>query len=87
VRRRLWPAAVVAEIRRLRTQHGNLGKEKLHPLLQRFCTAHGLPCPAVRTIGRLIADARDKVRPVPARPSLRFGKAPVRPRRNRKPKG
>ena len=50
VRRRVWPTAVVAEIRRLRTQHGNLGKEKLHPLIQRFCTVHGLPYPAVRTI-------------------------------------
>jgi len=87
VRRRVWPTAVVSEIRRLRTQHGNLGKEKLHPLLQRFCTAHGWPCPAARTIGRLIADTRDKMRLVPARPSPRFGKAPVRPRRNRKPKG
>lgn len=87
VRRRVWPAAVVAEIRRQRACHGNLGKEKLHPLLKRFCTSHGLPCPAVRTVGRLIADAHDKMRLVPARPSPRFGKAPIRPRRDRKPKG
>lgn len=56
VRKRLWPAAVIEEIKRLRFDHPNLGKEKLHPLLLEFCKKNKLPCPKVRTIGRLIKD-------------------------------
>ena len=52
LRRRVWPAALVDEIRRLRAQHPNLGKEKLHPFLAAWCTRHALRCPSVRTIGR-----------------------------------
>lgn len=67
LRRRQWPARIVEEIRRLRKAHPNLGKEKLHSLLQRFCPAHALRCPSARTIGRLIADAPDKMRHAPVR--------------------
>ena len=56
-RKREWPKAVTEEIRRLRTEHPNLGKRKIHPLLLRFCERRRLRCPAVITIGRLIADA------------------------------
>jgi len=66
-RQRQWPAALVAEIRRLRTDHPNLGKEKLHLLLVPFAAAQRLPCPSPRTIGRLIADAPDKMRSAPRR--------------------
>jgi transposase InsO family protein len=66
-RQRQWPAAVVAEIRRLRTVHPNLGKEKLHLLLVPFAAAQRLPCPSPRTIGRLIAAAPDKMRSTPRR--------------------
>ena len=52
-----WPPEIVEEIRRLRTDHPNLGKRKIHPLLTRFCQERGLVCPAVVTIGRLIARA------------------------------
>lgn len=85
-RRRQWPAPIIAEIRRLRTVHPNLAKEKLHLLLVPFATAAQWPCPSARTIGRLMADAPDKMR----RPPRRFGapgKAkPVRGARLRKPK-
>ena len=66
-RQRQWPAQVIGEIRRLRTQHPNLGKAKLYPLLERFCGAHRLACPSERTIGRLIADQPDKLRQRPLR--------------------
>ncbi len=58
-RRRIWDSRILDEIRRLRSAdiHPNLGKEKLHPLLQDFCDAFGLgECPSVMTIGRLIKD-------------------------------
>ena len=66
-RRRQWPTPLVDEIRRLRTTHPNLAKEKLHLLLLPFAAAQKLPCPSARTIGRLIADAPDKMRTRPRR--------------------
>lgn len=53
---RAWPLPVLEEVRRLRELRPNLGKDKLHPLLRRFCSARSLPCPSVRTVGRLIRD-------------------------------
>ena len=85
-RRRQWPAALVTEIRRLRTLHPNLAKEKLHELLLPFAAQRHLPCPSARTIGRLIADAPDKMR---SRPQAFGGPGkpkPVRQPRLRKPK-
>ncbi len=64
-RRRSWPAAVVAEIRRVREEHPNLGKEKVAIHLQAFCKELNVRCPGVRTIGRIIADAADKMRIFP----------------------
>ena len=85
-RQRQWPAAVVGEIRRLRQAHPNLGKEKLHLLLLPFAATQQLPCPSARTIGRLIADATDKMRSSP-RTFGGPGKAKlVRHPRLRKPK-
>lgn len=55
-RGRLWPEPVVAEIKRLRWEHPNLGKDKICPLLEKFCSARGLLCPKSSTIGRLIKD-------------------------------
>ena len=87
LRQRQWSTAVVQEIRRLRTAHPNLGKEKLHPFIVRFCRTQGLKAPSVRTIGRLIADAPDEMRHARRRVS-RFpqGRVARRPR-ERKPKG
>ena len=85
-RTRQWPAAITTEIRRLRSEHPNLAKEKLHLLLQPFTARKQLPCPSTRTIGRLIADAPDKMRSRP-RTFGASGKAkPVRSPRLRKPK-
>ena len=87
LRQRCWSAPLVNELRRLRTHYPNLGKEKLHPFLAAWCRRQNLRCPSVRTIGRLIADAPDKMRHAPRRTS-RFpqGRVLRRPR-TRKPKG
>ena len=55
-RKRLWPEEVIAEIKRQRWEHPNLGKEKIFPTLQRFCKSKNLPCPKPKTIGRLMKD-------------------------------
>jgi hypothetical protein len=87
LRKRQWPPTVVQEIRRLRLIHPNLGKEKLHPFIAQFCGAQRLPVPSARTIGRLIADAPDKMRHARLRLS-RFHQGRVARRiRDRKPKG
>ena len=77
---------MLAEIRRLREAHPNLGKRKIHPLLLRFCAEQGLRCPAVATIGRLIADAGG-LRAIPPRLDNRGRMRRPRPKKPRKPKG
>jgi transposase InsO family protein len=83
---RQWPTQVIAEIKRLRSEHPNLAKEKIHPFLLSFCASHHLRCPAVRTIGRLIADAADKMRHAPLRIRPNGKPKPPRARAVRKPK-
>lgn len=88
VRCRVWPEAVIVEIRRLRTTYPNLGKEKVHIFLVPFCLKYRLPCPSVKTIGRLIADAKDKMRTFPVK--VRHNGTIVQRKRTvrtRKPKG
>jgi transposase InsO family protein len=85
-RRRQWPAGLVGEIRRLRTLHPNLGKEKVHLLLQPFAAVHQLPCPSPRTIGRLIAAAPDQMRSRPRAVGGTGKRNSVRSPRLRKPK-
>ena len=55
-RKRLWPQEVIGQIRQLRKEHPNLGKEKLHVLLEVWCCEQDLRCPKISTIGRLIKD-------------------------------
>lgn len=55
-RKRLWPIEVIAEIKRLREIHPNLGEKKIYPLLYQFCCQNNLFCPKPTTIGRLIKD-------------------------------
>ena len=55
-RKRIWPVAVLEEIKRIRGIYPNLGKEKIYPLLEEFCQNNALPCPKPKTIGRLIKD-------------------------------
>ena len=86
-RKRLWDEEIVAEIKRLRFDHPNLGKEKLHPELLRFSVQSNLSCPKPTTIGRLFKDLGG-LRMYPAKIS-HFGKIKPATRRNiiRKPKG
>jgi len=55
-RKRLWNALILEEIRRIREEHPNLGKDKIFPPLLRFCTERDLTRPTASTIGRLIKD-------------------------------
>jgi len=90
LRRRKWPPLLLAEIKRLRQDHPNLGpnlgKEKIFHLLQPWCVQKGLPCPKPATIGNLIQDMGG-LRLCPVRLN-RNGKAVVRKRakKSRKPK-
>ena len=55
-RRRLWDHRIIEEIKRLRFEHHNLGKDKLYPLLKEYCDKHTLLCPKEKTIGRIFKD-------------------------------
>lgn len=66
-RRRCWSPALIEHIRALRLLYPNLGPGKVRVLMEPWCTEHGLVCPSVRTIARLIADAPDKMRVTPQR--------------------
>lgn len=56
VRYREWPQKLTDEIRHLRQEHPNLGKDKIHVLLKPFCENYRLRYPSVSTIGNLIRD-------------------------------
>jgi hypothetical protein len=45
---------VLAEICRLRKQYYRLGKEKIYPILKKYCEAVGITMPAESTIGKII---------------------------------
>jgi transposase InsO family protein len=53
---RQWPEEIIAEIKRLRFIHPNLGKDKLYPELKLFCQQQNLRCPKPITISRIIKD-------------------------------
>jgi transposase InsO family protein len=55
-RKRIWDARLIDEIKYQRDLHPNIGKDKLHILIQPFCENNHLPVPSVSTIGRLIKD-------------------------------
>ena len=56
IRRREWSQSIKDEIRRIREEHPNLGKDKIYPFLDKFCEKHNLLCPSISTIGNLIKD-------------------------------
>ena len=67
-RTRNWPDKIIKQIRHLRSNsYPNLGSVKLYHLLKPWCDEQQLTCPKPRTIARLIADAPDKMRMVPAK--------------------
>ena len=82
-RKRLWPKEVIEEIRRLRSDYPNLGKEKLYPFIKSFCDQRKQSCPKPKTIGRIIADQPDKMRSRP----VKLGPKGQRIERKKTPKG
>ena len=66
-RSRNWSKATMKQIRSYRDIWSNLGKEQIYILLKPWCEQNNLPCPSVSTIGRIIADAPDKMRFTPFR--------------------
>lgn len=87
-RTRQWHSDIITELKQLRTEHPNLGKDKIHPLLKEWCRIHHMPCPSVSTIGRLIADDPKKMRitPVKVRHNGQIVQR-TRVKKTRKPKG
>ena len=51
-----WPAAIKDEIKQIRNEHPNLGKDKVYWQLLPWCQRRQLRCPSVSTIGRLMTD-------------------------------
>lgn len=84
---RIWPEEIIAEIKRLRFAHPNLGKDKIHPELLEYCKKHKLECPKISTIGRIIKDCGG-LRMFPQKVT-HFGKIKPfkRAKKLRKPKG
>ncbi len=76
---------MLKEIRRLRTELPNLGKEQIFVRLKPWCEQRYLACPSVSTIGRMIAAAHDKMRMIPVRLGSR-GKALLVKKRSAKPR-
>jgi transposase InsO family protein len=68
-----WDADVVDEIKYLRDIYPNIGKNKLHPLIDEFCKKHNLDTPSISTIGRIIANDKNKMRTYPKKIN-HFGK-------------
>lgn len=85
-RKRLWDQEITSEIKRLRFDHPNLGKDKLFPELLVFAGTKHLKCPQPKTIGRLIKDLGG-LRMAPTKVS-HFGKVKplIRKKVLRKPK-
>lgn len=79
-RMRQWNNGILEEIKRIRWNYPNLGKEKIFPILKKYCEEHSLLCPKVSTIGRIITDLGG-LRIAPQRIS-HFGK--IKPIKRRK---
>lgn len=87
-RARVWPIEIIRMIKIIRVEHPNLGKEKIHPELKAWCDKQKIACPSVPTIGRLIADAPDKMRTERRYPSCAGRRKRRKPKKKQhKPKG
>lgn len=56
IRRRLVNHQLIKQIENLRLRYGNLGKDKLKPLIDEYCIKKGIKTTSASTIGRVIAD-------------------------------
>ncbi len=84
-RKKHWHPDVLKEIRRLRTELPNLGKEQIFVRLKPWCEQRYLACLGISTIGRMIAAAHDKMRLIPVRLGPR-GKVQLIKKRSTKPR-
>ena len=66
-RKSLFSTILVDEIKRLREIYPNIGKAKLYILLQSFCNDNNIKLPSISTIGRIIANDKNKMRLTPYR--------------------
>jgi|GEM_PF-1053128 len=55
------PKLIIDEIKKLRIKYPNIGKAKLHVLLESFCKSNNLSLPSESTIGRVISKDKDKM--------------------------
>ena len=56
IRTRVWSPDIIAEIKRQRVDHPNLGKEKVREAVADLCRQRSLSCPSSSTIGNIIHD-------------------------------
>lgn len=85
---RTWPIEIIRMIKIIRTEHPNLGKEKVYPELKAWCDIQRLRCPSIATIGRLIKDTPDGMRSERRFPSCAGRRKMRKPtKRLHKPKG
>jgi transposase InsO family protein len=56
LRQRFIHPQIVTFIKEMRLTYGNLGKDKLKPLVNEFCQKEGFNIPSASTIGRIISD-------------------------------
>jgi len=56
IRRRDWSETIKNQIKKLRDEHPNLGKDKIYVLLKPYCQTNKLILPSISTIGNLIRD-------------------------------
>jgi len=83
----ITPKALINEIKRLRETHPNMGKAKLHTILQPWCKENNIHLPSESTIGRIISRDENKMRVTPHNID-RNGKVRIKKKefKNRKPK-
>lgn len=87
IRSREWSSPVVSMIRRLRTEHPNLGPDKIAILIARNPALAGLRLPSARTVARIIADDPERMRTFPVKVRHNGTVAPrKRAKKARKPK-
>jgi transposase InsO family protein len=81
------PQEIIDKIKDLREKYPNMGKAKLYYLLKPWCEKNNLPVISESTIGRVISNAKDKMRLTPYRID---SKGKIKPKKrvfkNRKPK-
>lgn len=81
------PKIIIDEIKKLREEYPNIGKEKIHYMLKSWCKSKELKLPSISTIGRIISRDKDKMRFAP--PNIDHN-GKVKPKKkkfkNRKPK-